>query len=163
VRTHEGTYACLRYGGKTTRLADRIREGPSLYRPLQLSHFVLAGPVVAYAQSYVNVDVGCTALVSVGMVTGRTVLDVSRVACFVNTRGSSLQSVVVNRLGSLAWTVSAWTRSGYGQSQVWRSSKAGGSVLLDEGPGVAAGSLSLAPGGEVSWVDSGRARYAALA
>jgi hypothetical protein len=162
VRTRQGTFACLRRSGKTTPLADRIPEGHGRYRPLELGHFALAGPVVAYARSYVKVDVGCTGLTSFSLATGRTLLGVSNVACFFLTRGSSLLSVVVNLHGSLAWTVSAWTPSGYGRSQVWRSSTAGGRVLLDEGSGIAPGSLSLAPGGEVSWMHDGQMRYASL-
>jgi IstB-like ATP binding protein len=162
VRTRQGTYACLRHSGTTTSLADRLPEGHGLYLPLQLRHFALAGPVVAYARSYVKVDVGCTGLTSLSLATGRTLLDVSNVACFGIAQGSSLLSVVVNLHGAIAWTVSAWTRSGLGRSQVWRSSRAGATTLLDEGSGLAAGSLSLAPGGEVSWTNGGQMRFATL-
>ena len=69
----------------------------------------------------------------------------------------------MNEHGTVAWIV---VRSGFGHPtksiEVHRATTSGSMALLDSGPGIAPGSLRLAPGGEVTWLDAGHSLYATL-
>jgi hypothetical protein len=159
VRMQRGTYACLLRRGTTLPLEPPEREGPLP----ELSRITLAGIFVAFVDYQHGVDAGCDIIEVIDVPTGRTAL-VAGVGCSVDAcqiRCERATDLVVNEHGTVAWIV---TRSGFGHPspsiEVHSASTSGSTALLDSGLGIVPGSLRLAPGGEVSWLDAGRAEYA---
>ena len=163
VRTKRaGTYTCLLHRGTTLALKPTRRK-----RPLrELEHITLAGTIVAFVDFQHGIDSGCDVIEVIDMAKSRTVLVVPEVGCsvdggFVKSEGAT--DLVVNEHGTVAWIV---TRSGFGHPsesiEVHSETTSGSTALLDSGTGIVPGSLRLAPGGEVTWLDAGRLLYAHL-
>ena len=149
---HEGIYACVLRSGKTIAL-----KPPRRYLPLhQLDHITLAGVIVAFGDGWHGIDSGCTSIVVLDLASGRTLLRLPQVACFVDAgfvREGQLTDLVVNSHGSVAWIASKGRREARGFEV--HSANTGSTALLDEGPEIVPGSLRLA-GGEVTWRDGVR-------
>ncbi len=82
--------------------------------------------------------------------------------------GAQATDLVVNEHGSVAWIKQISTRQRRGpivsvSFEVHSATVSTSSAVLDSGKAIVPGSLRLAPGGEVSWVDAGRTLYAPLA
>jgi hypothetical protein len=97
----------------------------------------------------------------------RTVLSVSNVGCGgKGPIGAAAIDLVVNEHSSVAWITERWRRQKAGPiASVGfevHSATTSGRALLDSGTGIAPGSLRLAPGGEVTWLDGGLPVYAML-
>jgi hypothetical protein len=159
-----GTYACLLHRGTTLALAPRHSR-----RPLHhLSHITLAGAIVAFVDSQTYVGARCDVIEVIDVTNRRTVLSVPNVGYGGKAlEGADATDLVVNRHGSVAWITERWIRQRGGpiawvSFEVHSATTSGSTALLDSGTGIARGSLRLAPGGEVSWLDAGRPLYAML-
>jgi hypothetical protein len=160
-----GTYACLLRRGTTLALAPRLRRRPLHY----LSHITLAGAIVAFVDSQTYVGARCDVIEVIDVANRRTVLSVLNVGCGGKAPvGAAATDLVVNEHGSVAWITQRSMTQTRGPAatvgfEVHSATTSGSTAQLDSGTGIAPGSLRLAPGGEVSWVDSGRTMYAPLA
>jgi hypothetical protein len=160
VRTKRaGIFACLFHRGTTLPPVPL----KTLREP---EHITLAGTIVAFVDFQHGVDSGCDVIEVIDMATSRTVLVVPEVGCEVDAgsvRSEKVTDLVVNEHGTVAWIV---TRSGFGHPsesiEVHSETASGAAALLDSGAGIVPGSLHLAPGGEVTWLDAGRSQYAHL-
>jgi len=159
---HKGIFACLFYGGRTLALEPARRS----YLRHELGHFTLAGTMVAFVDFQHGIDAGCAVIKTIDVARSRVVLFIPKVGCSIDAgiiKSESVSDLVVNEHGTVAWTV---IERGFGHPsetiEVHSRSIPGSTTLLDSGSGIAPGSLRLAPGGEVSWLDRGRALYANL-
>jgi hypothetical protein len=132
---------------------------------MSLTTSPFAGTILAYADYQHGIESGCTGIRVIDLATRRTVLELPEVGCtvdggFVKTGG--VTSLVVNEHGSVAWIVS---RGRYEAEsfELHTATGSGLTALLDEGSRIAPGWLHLSSGGEITWLDAGRALYAALA
>jgi hypothetical protein len=157
-----GTYACLFRRGTTLALAPRLHK-----RPLHtLSHITLAGSIVAFVDFQHGIDTGCYVIEVIDMANGRMVLFVPNIGCSGVFRRERVTDLVVNEHGSVSWIVAR----GHFHAplerpesiEVHRATTSGSTAVLDSGMGIVPGSLRLAPGGEVGWLDAGRPLYATL-
>jgi hypothetical protein len=159
----KGIYACLFRTGTSLALEP---AHPGFPRH-SLGPFALAGTVLAFVDSQHGVDTGCRGINVIDMAKSRTILSVPDVGCFsANFGGLGVLAVdlIVNEHGSVAWISSRREEMKEPMTFNVHSARTSGSVLLlDAGANITPGSLRLAPGGEVSWVDGSRARYASLA
>jgi hypothetical protein len=161
------TYACLLRRGTTLALAGPTR-GKRPRRSHELEHITLADAIVAFVDFQFYIDHGCEVIEVIDMARKRIVLSVPNVGCRGKLlSGQEATDLVVNEHGSVAWITQRWMRQrdGYPSSvsfEVHSASTSGSTALLDSGTGIAAGSLRLAPGREVSWIDGGRTLYASL-
>jgi hypothetical protein len=159
-----GTYACLLHRGTTLALAP-MHGGRPLHH---LSHITLAGTIVAFVDSQTYVGARCDVIEVIDVANRRTVLSVSNVGCGGKAPvGAAAADLVVNEHGSVSWITERWRRQKAGpiasvSFEVHSATTSCSTTLLDSGTGIAAGSLRLAPGGEVSWIDGGRSLYAIL-
>jgi hypothetical protein len=161
VRTgRHRTYVCLFRRGKTLALEPSHRP-----RFHTLAHFTLAGTVLAFVENQHGIDTGCVGINVIDVAKGRTIFSVP-VGCYsANFGGSGVVAVnlIVNEHGSVAWIVSRRETNEPMTFEVHIGSTSGSALLLDAGPSIVPESLRLAPGGEVSWLDTGRTLYVPLA
>jgi hypothetical protein len=162
-----GTYACERRRGTTLALAPVNRKRPRLRH--ELRHVTLAGTIVAFVDFQFFIDAGCDVIEVVDMARQQMVLVVPDVGCRGKRVGGEAQAakLVVNEHGSVAWITQTWMvqRGGHVGSvsfEVHDANRGGSMALLDTGAGIVPGSLRLAPGGEVTWLDAARPLYALL-
>jgi hypothetical protein len=160
-----GIYACLLHRGTTLALAlPAHRKHPGH----KLDHITLAGAIVAFVDFQFYIDAGCEVIEVIDVARQRMVLSVPSIGC----RGKALEGaqatdLVVNERGSVAWITQRWMRLTRGPAatvgfEVHSETTSGSTTLLDSGASIVPGSLRLAPGGEVSWLDAGRTLYALL-
>jgi hypothetical protein len=158
-----GTYACLLQRRTTLALAPRHSR-----RPLHhLSHINLAGTIVAFVDSQRYVGARCDVIDVSDVAKRRTVLSVSNVGCGGKAPdGAFAADLVVNEHGSVAWITQRVMRQAQGPAATVgfdvHTATTSGWTLLDSGTAIVPGSLRLAPGGEVTWLDGGRPLYAML-
>lgn len=163
--TRVGTYACLLRPGTTLALEPTPRKRPRH----ALHHITLAGAIVAFVDSQTYVGARCDVIEAIDVANRRRVLSVSKVGCGGKALdGAQATDLVVNEHGSVAWITQRWmtqTRGGPAATvgfEVHSATTSGSTALLDSGGGIVPGSLRLSPGGEVTWVDTGRPLYAVL-
>jgi hypothetical protein len=147
----EGTYACLLGRGTTVALAK-----PSRYCCNSIGHVTLAGPIVAYTDSFHGVDSGCTSIAVVNVASRRTLLTRTQVACSVDAgfiAFGEVTDLVVTSRGSVAWIVHKGNQQVAG-FEVHSTLTSGVTALLAEGPAIVPGSLRLS-GHVVSWENAG--------
>lgn len=158
-----GSYACLFNNGRALTL---VRRKPSRHaRPLaHLGQVRLAGTIVAYTETQVGIDSGCTGVAVLDVASNRKLITLPAVACFVDAgfvRAGSVTDLAVGSHGAVAWIASAG-RLGAESYEVHRATPSGSPELLAEGRGIVPGSLHLAPGGRVSWQDGAQIHSAPL-
>jgi len=159
-----GTYACLLRRGTTLALAP---TDPELLSE-KLHHITLAGALVAFVDSQNYAGARCDVIEVIDVANRRTLLSVSNVGCGGKAPvGEEATDLVVNEHGSVSWITEIVRRQKAGpiasvSFEAHSATTSGSTALLDSGTGIAAGSLRLAPGGEVGWIDGGRSLYAIL-
>jgi len=166
VRTKgAGTYACLLSRGSTFALQP-TRRGRTFGLAAAREHIELAGTMVAFVEAQRGVDTACFSIGVIDVESGPRVLLSTGVGCSVDggfVKSEHPTDLVVNEHGSVAWIVA---KSGFGHPsnsiEVHSETTSQAEALLDSAPGIVPGSLRLAPGGEVSWLDGGRTLYADL-
>jgi hypothetical protein len=156
---HEGTYACLLHSGSTVALAKPRRYGPD-----SIGHVVLAGRIVAYADSTHGVDTGSTGIVVLNLAARRTLLTIPGVGGFIDGCFISFHEVtdlVVTDRGSVAWIVRKGANCRTTTFEVHSAHASGAQSLLEEGPTIVPGSLRVS-GQTASWENGGQRRSASL-
>jgi hypothetical protein len=157
-----GIYACLLRNRTTLALTPPRHRRP--WRELQ--HIKLAGTIVASVDFEHGIDSGTDVIEVLDMSTSRIVLFIPQVGSSIDggfVKSEQAIDLVVNEHGTVAWIV---VKSGFNHpsetSEVHSAGTSGSRALLDSGSRIVPGSLHLSPGGEVSWLDGGRALYAPL-
>jgi hypothetical protein len=151
--------ACLagHRGHMTLLAATRLNLHTSLAR------FELAGHVAAYLETQLGVDSASTKLVAVDVGT-RRVLHAIEAGSYIDG-GLIFDEAVIRFLvtsgGSIAWSVTREDHRETVVESVWAAPREGAPALLDSGPAIDAGSLSLA-GTTLSWTDAGSERTAPM-
>jgi hypothetical protein len=159
-----GTHACLRHRGTTLALEPTPRKRPRHV----LHHVTLAGAIVAFVDSQRYVGARCDVIEVIDVANRRRVLSVPNVGCGGKAPESAFATdLVVNEHGSVAWITQRLMRQTRGPAaivgfEVHSATTSGSTALLDSGTDIMPGSLRLAPGGEVSWLDGGPTLYASL-
>lgn len=122
--------------------------------------------MVAFVEAHRGVDTACFSIGVIDVESGPRVLLSTDVGCSIDAgfvKSERPTDLVVNEHGSVSWIV---TKSGLGHAsksiEVRSEATTHATALVDSGSGIVPGSLRLAPGGEVSWLDGGRTLYASL-
>jgi hypothetical protein len=153
-------YACLLANGATIALGMAHR-----YCCGSIGRIALAGTTVAYTEAVIAVDSGCTSIVVLDVARRRTLVSLPQVACSIDAGFIKLGQVTdlaVSPHGAVAWILATGSGGRVTSLEVHRAEPAGGSVLLDQGPGIAPASLRVS-GGTLYWQDDGHRRTAPLA
>jgi hypothetical protein len=163
--TGSGTFACLLHRVRTLQLGPALPRG----RFAEPDHVAVAGTFVAFVASQGCLHSRCEAIEVIDVANRRRALFIPNVGYGGKAPASAeATDLVVNEHGSVAWIMQRWMRQPGGRTtaivglDVHSATTSGSTALLDSGTGIVPGSLRLAPGGEVSWIDAGRTRYAPL-
>jgi hypothetical protein len=152
--------ACVFRSGQTTTFT----RPPHVGLHQGLSDFTLSGPILAYTETQFGVDSGCTSIYVTDLATKLGLLSVPA-GCFVDAgfiRLAEVTSLVVNEHGDVAWIIATGRRSAQSYEVRTGVRFIDENKLVEASAAIAPGSLRLAPGGQISWLDAGRSMFAPL-